>query len=138
MSNDNLLHRIQAVSDEQFSRSGGPGGQNVNKVNTQVTLHIPLQAIGLSKAQLQRVHAALSNRISSEGELVLHCSQSRSQAANRELVLQRAVELIGSAIAAPRRRRPTKPSRASQERRLQQKKIRSSHKRARKKPPRDD
>ncbi|WP_304244478.1 alternative ribosome rescue aminoacyl-tRNA hydrolase ArfB, partial [Gracilinema caldarium] len=102
----------------QFSRSGGPGGQNVNKVNSRVEIRIHIDELqGLSDAELQRLRTVLSNRITNSGELVLTASDERSQLDNRDLAFQRLEQLISSAAKLPKQRKPTKPTRASREQR---------------------
>ena len=127
-----LQEQIARVSEEQYSRSSGPGGQNVNKLNTRVTLRVPLAALGLSDQQEARLRERLANRINSQGELIVHASESRSRETNRQRALVRASALIVEALKTPRHRRPTSPGRAARERRLQQKRINSRRKRDRK------
>lgn len=131
---DELERQIRSVAQESFSRSGGPGGQNVNKVSTQVTVHVPLTELKVSRDELQRIHEALAGRISGDEELVVQCSDTRSQAQNREIALDRAVALIGEAIRPRKTRRPTRPGRAAHERRLERKKRRSAKKQWRRPP----
>ena len=108
-----------------FSRSGGPGGQNVNKVNTKVTLRIGLNDLaGLNDAEVSRLREALASRITGEGELVIAASEERSQHRNLERAYTRMEALIENAARLPRIRRPTKPSRASREKRLSSKRRR--------------
>lgn len=115
-----------------FARSGGPGGQNVNKVNTKVVATIVLSSLGgLSPDETERLRHRLGNRISHDDTLVLHCDEFRSQLANRKAALARLEALILSAAKIERPRRPTKPTRASVRKRLEQKKIRSSIKQGR-------
>ncbi|MFP4113590.1 MAG: alternative ribosome rescue aminoacyl-tRNA hydrolase ArfB [Spirochaetota bacterium] len=131
---EELERRIRSAAQESFSRSGGPGGQNVNKVNTQVTVHVPLAELELSDEEAQRVHEVLAGRISSDDELVIQCSDTRSQAQNREIALDRAVALIDEAIRPRKPRRPTKPGRASREARLERKRRRAEKKELRRPP----
>src|SRR3989338_2112230 len=105
------------------SRSGGPGGQHVNKTNTRVSLRWNVaQTIVLTDKQKQRCFSKLKSRINLEGELILHVDLLRSQILNRELALERIHELVNQALIIPKKRVKTKPSRAYKERRLEQKK----------------
>lgn len=105
------------------SRSGGPGGQHVNKTNTRVTLHWNLlQTSILSEEQKQRCLAKLHARVNSEGEIVLHVDLLRSQIMNRELAFERLNEMVTQALIIPKKRFKTKPSKASKARRLDAKK----------------
>jgi ribosome-associated protein len=136
---DAVLEEIRANTDFSFSRSGGPGGQNVNKRDTKVTARLnidSLQAAGA--AGRERIRHRLSGRINSEGILVLQADGERSQIRNREEALERMEELILAALKPdPRPRRPTRPSRAAGERRLLGKKLRGRVKSGRGKPEGD-
>lgn len=135
---DDIEEQIRRIATEQFSRSGGPGGQNVNKVNTKVTLRIPVNDLGLTEEEHARLADRLAGRLNADGELVIHSADTRSQGTNRDIALQRAARLIEEALKTPRRRRPTKPSKAARERRLDAKRRRSLRKHQRKRPSRDD
>ena len=115
-----------------FSRSSGPGGQNVNKVNTKTELRIALGAIhGLSQRAMHRFRIAVKNRMSAEDEVIITSESERTQDANRHNCLRKLRELLVASQHEPKIRRKTKPSRASKERRIKSKKVRSEVKSAR-------
>jgi ribosome-associated protein len=129
-----LRESIRSASVLSFSRSSGPGGQNVNKLNTKVTLRLRLDnIIGLSEAELSRMRELLANRINAEGEIVIHADEERSRRTNQERVYLRIEALIAGAARLPRQRKPTRPSKAAREKRLQVKQLHSRKKAERQK-----
>jgi len=117
----------------QYSRSSGPGGQNVNKVNTRAELWIAIRSLAiLPPYALTRLRSIAGKRITREDELHLVAQIERTQEGNRTALLDKLRELIGEALAAPKPRRSTKPSKGSRRRRVEAKKRRSeikSHRR---------
>ena len=106
-----------------FSRSGGPGGQNVNKLNTRATLWFDVAGSPtLSESQRNKILQRLGNRISNDGVLQVVSMQSRSQLANREDALQRFAGLLAGAFVEKPVRKKTRVSKGAKERRLQAKK----------------
>ena len=116
----------------QRSRSTGPGGQNVNKLETRVTLLFDVAgSTSLTEAQRERVFAVLRTRITKEGILRVTSQRHRTQGANREAATERFVTLLRDALRPVRTRKATKPTRASKTRRLDAKKQRGSIKKGR-------
>lgn len=114
------------------TRSGGPGGQHVNTSSTRVELEWDAAASpSLSEAQRARVLERLANRTDKEGVLRLVASEERSQHRNREAAVERFRELLAAALHVPKRRRKTRPTRASREKRLRSKRQRAQTKRQR-------
>ena len=116
-------------------RSGGKGGQNVNKVSTKVELSFAVaESAVLTGEQKALVFEKLMPRINTEGVLKVTEEGARSQLANKEAAYKKLLTLIKGALKRPKKRKPTKPSAASKEERIEEKKKRSSIKENRKRP----
>ncbi len=130
--NTDLLHNELSFST---SRSGGPGGQNVNKVESKVTLKLDIvRSVLLSAYEKEIIRHALASYITKDGVLLLTAQESRSQLENKEAALRKLDALFVRALRKKKARKPTKPSRAAKLKRLHSKKNQGEKKKWRQKP----
>lgn len=133
---------IQIPDDEfafSFARSSGPGGQNVNKVNSKAVMRwTPATSPSLPSEVRDRFVSRYATRLTLAGELILTSQRSRDQNRNVEDCLERLKEMILAVARKPVTRRATKPSRGSHKRRLEGKRLQSGKKRGRQRPPSGD
>ncbi len=135
MTTDEIKSRI-APGEIRFtaSRSGGPGGQNVNKVNSRVELRFNvMESDSLTQDEKIMITAKLKNKINAAGELLIVSQSERTQLMNRRKAEEKFYKLIAKALTEKRKRKKTVPTKASQEKRLETKKLRSKTKELRRK-----
>ncbi len=128
VKNKDVTHEL----DLSASRSGGPGGQNVNKVNSKISLRFDVkQSPSLTEEEKEKILEKLSSRITTEGVLILSASSKRTQLQNREAAIAKFNKLMGNAFTKRKKRKATKPTKGSVKRRLKSKKIQSEKKKMR-------
>jgi ribosome-associated protein len=137
---ENLLQINEVLSiprgelDVRVSRASGAGGQHVNKTSSRVEIFWNVSASrALSDDQRARLLERLASRLSAEGSIRVVASDMRSQSRNRDLAEERLADMVRRALVIPKKRRPTRPTRASKEARLEGKKRQSHKKRERQK-----
>ncbi len=131
------MDRDIILSELKFKaiRSGGPGGQHANKVSSKVEVTFDIiGSQGVTKREKNRLYLKLKSKLSKNGLLVLQCDESRSQHTNKSIVIKRLLALLETSLIIPKKRRPSKPTKSSIEKRLKSKKKAALKKANRSKP----
>jgi ribosome-associated protein len=136
MKNDVVLQNGIVIPDHEIeittSRSGGPGGQHVNKTDTRITVRWNIKnTTVLTEEQKERIAQKLQSQLTTEGDLIVHNSESRSQLHNKKKALLQLAHELDKALSVPKKRRPTRVSKAAKESRLKTKSHRSIIKKTR-------
>ncbi|TFG72758.1 MAG: aminoacyl-tRNA hydrolase [Flavobacteriales bacterium] len=130
------MNKAQLLKELQFKaiRSGGAGGQHVNKVSSKIEIAFNVcTSNALSALEKERISLKLDKRLTKEKVLMIQCDESRSQHKNKQLAIKRLLEILEMALKVSKKRRPTKPSKSAIEKRLQRKKSLAQKKQSRKK-----
>lgn len=135
MSEEKVYKRdFEPELDFTASRSSGPGGQSVNKVNTKITLRFDIDNSHLlSEEEKEKLKKKLSNKISNDNILIVSAESERSQLRNKEEAISKFYQLLKDAFKQQKKRKKTKPTKASKEKRIKQKKIQAEKKKTRQK-----
>jgi len=132
------MHALLKELNFKAIRSSGPGGQHVNKTSSKIELTFDvLNSAILTEEQKQLLLKNVSSRLTKDNVLILFCDESRSQHKNKEIVIERFLQLIKNGLTIPKKRKPTKPTKASIKKRLKSKKNISIKKLSRKRPDLD-
>lgn len=133
-----LLERAHAVAEESFLAGSGPGGQNANKVATEVQLRVNIYALRLPPPVFARLRELAGSKLTTAGDLLITARQHRTQEANRQLARQRLEEILEAAHRQPKKRAKSRVNRVGKTQRLKAKKARSDVKSKRGKVSRSD
>jgi ribosome-associated protein len=133
-----LLDRAHALAEENFLAGSGPGGQNANKVATEVQLRVNVYALRLPPPVFARLRDIAGSKLTTSGDLLITARQHRTQEANRQLARERLEEMLEAAHRAPKKRAKSRVNRVGKTQRLKAKKARSDVKAKRGKVSRSD
>lgn len=134
---DGKVYKRDFSNELQYeaSKSSGPGGQNVNKVNSKITLRFDILSSDiLDEAEKKKLFKKAKNKINNEGEVVIQADNNRSQLKNKEEAVNRFYQILKEVFKQKKKRKPTKPTKASKEKRIKAKKAHSEKKKLRQKP----
>jgi len=135
---ETLLNRAHAIAEESFLAGSGPGGQNANKVATEVQLRVNIYQLRLPPAVFARLREAAGSKLTAAGDLLITARQHRTQDANRQAAREKLEDMLEAAHRAPKRRAKTRLNRVGKVQRLKSKKARGAVKANRGKPSRSD
>ncbi len=133
-----LLDRAYAIAEESFLAGSGPGGQNANKVATEVQLRVNIYQLRLPPPVFARLRDVAGSKLTASGDLLITARQHRTQDANRQAAREKLEDLLEAAHRSPKRRAKTRVNRVGKVKRLKSKKVRGAVKANRSKPSRSD